>query len=68
MFLQVMHGARSDCQALYKTGIKLTHVFDTCMAHKVIQYQNNGEPMINAKDISFNNVCAHYGVQVIKKY
>ena len=33
--LKVMHGSFSDCQALYKTGIIISNLYDTALAHKV---------------------------------
>ena len=40
--LKVMHASSSDCGSIYKEGVRMWGLFDTALAHKVIQYQNNG--------------------------
>ena len=40
--LKVMHGASGDCLSVYKENISLWPIYDTGMAHKIVNYQNLG--------------------------
>jgi ribonuclease D len=40
--LKVFHASAGDCLAIYREGIALWGLYDTALAQKVIQYQNQG--------------------------
>eukprot|EP00093_Oithona_nana_P010419 10419.XXX_491953_493614_1 [CDS] Oithona nana genome sequencing. len=56
---KVMHAATIDCLSLHKAGIYLDPLFDTSVAHAVIQFQDHGLPYWS--QIGFNNICERYG-------
>ena len=59
--IKVIHDARNDSSCLYgRHGITLTNIFDTQVAHSIIQQQNTGRPAYKAKYISLNNLCELY--------
>lgn len=73
--IKIIHDVRNDAAALYfQHGIILKNVFDTQVAHAVIQQQNQGKPAYKAKYISLNLLCESYGGPVnpkkdqLKKY
>ncbi|CAL8108581.1 unnamed protein product [Orchesella dallaii] len=67
--VKVMHDCRNDSVNLFRQfGIRLRNVFDTQVAHIVIQMGANGEETeeiaskpSNSKNISLNNLCSVYG-------
>jgi hypothetical protein len=40
--VKVLHAATGDCLGFYRAGVQLWNLYDTALAHKVIQYQNLG--------------------------
>lgn len=40
--LKVFHASTCDCLGIYREGIALWGLYDTAVAHKVIQFQNHG--------------------------
>ena len=59
--MKIMHGANGDCQAVYKSGVKMVNLYDTAIAHAVIEYQNFGRSL-SGNRVGFNNICELYGV------
>jgi exonuclease 3'-5' domain-containing protein 1 len=60
--VKVIHDSRNYSSALYSEyGITLTNIFDTQVAHSIIQQQNTGRPAYKAKYISLNILCELYG-------
>ena len=57
---KVFHAAVMDCMSLQKAGIYVDPLFDTSVAHAVIQFQNHGLPYTSA--IGLNNLCEFYAV------
>lgn len=58
---KVIHDVRNDSSCLYSChGVALTNIFDTQVAHSIIQQQNTGRPAYKAKYISLNNLCELY--------
>ena len=60
--LKVMHACSGDILAVYKEGIRLWNLYDTALAHKVIQYQDHGSAL-NQPTIGFNSACSAYGLE-----
>lgn len=56
-----MHAATADCEALNKQGILVSSLFDTSVIEKVINYQENGDPITTSQSISFKDICEKYG-------
>jgi ribonuclease D len=40
--LKVIHASTGDCLGIYREGIHMWGLYDTALAHKVIQFQNHG--------------------------
>jgi hypothetical protein len=62
--MKVFHAGTGDCMAVYKLGVQMVNIYDTAIAHSVIQYQNSGRSISKANSISFNNICDRYGLPV----
>ena len=60
--LKVMHEATVDNLSFAQAGIRLNSLFDTSLAHKIIDYQKDGT-YFTANNISFNNVCEKFGFE-----
>ena len=58
---KVMHAATIDCLSLHQAGIHMESLFDTSLAHAVVQFQDHGLPYWSM--IGFNNICEFYGFQ-----
>uniref|UniRef100_T1JWN7 3'-5' exonuclease domain-containing protein n=1 Tax=Tetranychus urticae TaxID=32264 RepID=T1JWN7_TETUR len=59
--IKVFHDVRNDSSALYfQHGIRLMNVFDTQVAHSVLQQQNCGKPVYKSKFISLQSLCELY--------
>jgi hypothetical protein len=61
VFTQCIQSSGSYTMSLLYSGVRMWNLYDTAIAHKVIQYQNNGTPL-TASTLSFNNICDFYGV------
>lgn len=59
--IKVMHGSTMDCLAIHKAGVNMSGIFDTAIAHKVVQYQNHGISRF-ADSLSFNRICSENGL------
>lgn len=61
--VKVAHDVRNDSVSLYKNfGITLNNVFDTQVAHLVVQQQTTGKPAYKpTKYISMYTLCSLYG-------
>ena len=57
---KVLHAAVMDCSSLHKAGIYVDPLFDTNIAHAVIQFQNYGQPYTSS--IGLNNLCKAYNL------
>ena len=63
---KVFHAGVGDSIAVYKSGVKMVNMYDTAIAHNVIQYQNLGRSihLNKGNHISFNKICDLYGLLV----
>jgi len=43
--VKVMHAAAGDCLGIYKENVNMWPLYDTSIAHKIINYQNGGFPL-----------------------
>ena len=57
---KVFHAALMDCSSLHKAGIYVDPLFDTNIAHAVIQFQDCGQPYTSS--IGLNNLCQAYNL------
>ena len=39
---KVMHASSVDCMSVYKDGVKMWGLYDTAIAHKVLEFQTRG--------------------------
>ncbi|XP_076172552.1 egl_like_exo domain-containing protein isoform X2 [Ptiloglossa arizonensis] len=61
--IKVIHDSRNDSINLYRQfKIMLNNVFDTQVAHAVLQYQETGKPVYKVKNVNLNTLCDQYGV------
>ena len=62
--VKVLHAGAGDCMEIYKDGVKMENVYDTALAHGVIEYQNNGKSLhyYKGQNIGFNRACEIYGL------
>lgn len=59
--VKVIHDSRNDSAALYyQYGIELSNVFDTQVAHSVLQKQKTRNPSHNTSRINLNFLCHLY--------
>ena len=59
--IKVIHDVRNDSSCLHSQyGITINNIFDTQVAHSIIQQQNTGRPAYKAKYVSLNNLCELY--------
>jgi len=73
--LKIFHDCRTDCSLLYfNHDIRVVNVFDTQMAHAVLQQQNHSKPVYKSKFISlsslyelYSNVSLNSPKELIKK-
>ena len=61
--LKIMHASGGDASSLYRDGVKLWNVFDTEVAHRVLEFQINGASLTNFQAIGLNNLCAYCGIE-----
>ena len=54
--LKVMHDATGDCLSFHQGKVKLSSLFDTNIADKIITYQSSSKPF-NINSLSFNDIC-----------
>jgi hypothetical protein len=60
--IKVMHASSVDCAAIYLENVKIRPLYDTCTAHRIIQYQKHGESL-GSRMVGYNELCELYGVQ-----
>ena len=61
VIVKVVHGCCGDAAALYfRHGITICNVFDTQVAHAVLQTQKTGQHVDRVKMVSFNALCELY--------
>ena len=62
--VKVLHAGAGDCMEIYKDGVKMENVYDTALAHGVIEYQNNGKSLYlyRGQIMGFNRACEIYGL------
>lgn len=60
--MKIMHAATGDCLSAYKDGVRLWNLYDTCIAHRVLEYQINGRSMYSSPQIGFNDLCNYCGL------
>lgn len=59
--IKIIHDCRNDSVNLWQQfGIVLRSVFDTQVAHAVLQYQVTGKQVYKAKYVSLNTLCENY--------
>ncbi|XP_074598680.1 egl_like_exo domain-containing protein [Brevipalpus obovatus] len=59
--IKVFHDCRNDSAGLhFQFEISLQNVFDTQVAHAVLQQQNHGKPVYKSKFISLQALCESY--------
>lgn len=57
-----MHDCKSDSQGLHKEfGIKLKNIFDTQVAHRIIQKKNKAPQEQEDTNAGLDKVCRLYG-------
>ena len=62
--LKIMHGSTTDCMSVYKDGVKLWGLWDTQVAHKVLQFQQHGSSLTHSnEDIGLNSLCQHFKLE-----
>ena len=61
--LKIMHASTGDAASVYKDGVKMWGVYDTEVAHRVLEFQTNGASLTNAQAIGLNNLCAYCGIE-----
>jgi len=58
-----MHDCRADSASLkVEFGIRLANVFDTQVAHAVLEWQSKGTSIASSRDIGLNQLCQFYGM------
>jgi len=61
--VKILHASTVDCQAVYKDKVKMWNIYDTCVAHKIFQYQTNGTSIISTPLIGLNDLCTFCGLE-----
>jgi len=61
--LKIMHGSSVDCLSVYRDGVRMWGLYDTAVAHKVLQFQLEGSSMYSGETIGLNNLCSYCSVQ-----
>ena len=61
--LKIMHASTGDAASVYKDGVKMWGVYDTEVAHRVLEFQTNGASLTNFQAIGLNNLCAYCGIE-----
>jgi hypothetical protein len=59
---KVMHASSIDCSAIYRENVKMRPLYDTCTAHRIIQYQKLGRSL-GSRTVGYNELCEIYGVK-----
>ncbi|XP_066590368.1 egalitarian protein homolog [Prorops nasuta] len=60
--VKVIHDCRNDSVTLYNQyKIILQNVFDTQVAHAVLQFQETGNPVHKVRNVNLNTLCEQYG-------
>lgn len=59
--LKVFHDSGQDCLSFAKAGIRIDPLFDTSIVHRVVRYQNTGDPFNNFS-MGFNKICQEYSL------
>ena len=62
--LKIFHGGINDCIEVLKSGVKISNIYDTALAHNIIRYQTLGQSIHLAKGnmIGFNKICEVYNI------
>ena len=62
--LKVFHAGVGDAIVIYKCGVKMVNLYDTAIAHLVIEYQNRGRSIHTSRGklLNFNKICERYGL------
>lgn len=60
--LKIMHDATMDSLSFHQSGMPMRALYDTSLAHKIIQFQNNGIPFHGGNTVSFNNLCREFSL------
>ena len=58
--VKIMHDATMDNLSFHQSGMKMRALYDTSIAHKIIQFQKNGIPFHGEGQISFNNISREF--------
>jgi len=61
--LKILHASTGDAASVYKDGVKMWGVYDTEVAHRVLEFQINGASLTNVQSIGLNNLCAYCGIE-----
>ena len=59
--IKVLHSVNTDASAFLESGVILWNVFDTSVAHDVINYQEHGMPVFQTNSISLQRICRRQG-------
>lgn len=63
--LKVINDCRNESLNLYNQfGIAMKNVFDIQAAIAIIQFQETGQPVYKAKNVSLNAICEKYGLPI----
>ena len=61
--LKIMHASTGDAASVYRDGVKMWNVYDTEVAHRVLEFQINGSSLTNYQAIGLNNLCEYCGIE-----
>jgi len=61
--LKILHASTGDAASVYRDGVKMWGVYDTEVAHRVLEFQTNGASLTNVQSIGLNALCAYCGIE-----
>lgn len=60
---KVIHASTVDCLSVYKDGVKMWGLYDTAVAHRVLELQNSGSSAYSSPTIGLNALCTYCGLE-----
>jgi len=61
--VKILHASSVDCLSVYTDKVKMWNIYDTCVAHKILQYQTKGLSITGTPLIGFNDLCTFCGLE-----
>lgn len=61
--VKILHASSVDCMSVYSDKVKMWNIYDTCVAHKIFQYQTYGINITGTPQIGFNDLCDFCGLE-----